>query len=89
MGILGWALLGLIAGAIAKTLHPGDDPGGILGTMLVGVLGALLGGVIASALGVGGIESFFSLGTWLIAILGAILLLAIYRAVTSGRSREA
>ena len=88
MGILGWIFLGLIAGAIAKALHPGDDPGGVFGTMLVGVLGALLGGAIASALGIGGIDSFFSLGTWLIAIMGSLLLLLVYHAVTGGRARR-
>ncbi|MDP8968323.1 MAG: GlsB/YeaQ/YmgE family stress response membrane protein, partial [Actinomycetota bacterium] len=41
MGILGWILLGLIAGAIAKAVHKGDEPGGVLGTMVVGVLGAI------------------------------------------------
>ena len=42
------------------------------------------GGLIASAVGIGGIGSFFSLGTWLIAIGGALLLLVVYNAVTSG-----
>lgn len=83
MGILGWILLGLIAGAIAKAVHKGDEPGGILGTMVVGILGAILGGLIASAVGIGSIGSFFSIGTWLIAIGGALLLLVIYNAVVS------
>ncbi len=74
MGVLGWIILGLVAGAIAKALHKGDDPGGILGTMVVGILGAILGGLIASAVGIGAIDSFFSIGTWLIAIGGALLL---------------
>lgn len=91
MGIIGWILLGLIAGAIAKAVHKGDEPGGILGTMFVGVLGAILGGLIASALGIGAITSFFSIGTWLIAIGGALLLLVIYNMVvsTEGRGRSA
>jgi uncharacterized membrane protein YeaQ/YmgE (transglycosylase-associated protein family) len=91
MGIIGWIVLGLVAGAIAKALHPGDDPGGIFGTLIVGVLGALLGGLIASALNVGELSSFFSIGTWLIAIGGALLLLIIYRAVLGRgtRTREA
>lgn len=84
MGIIGWIVLGLVAGAIAKALHSGNEPGGILGTMVVGILGAVVGGFIASALGIGSISSFFSLGTWLIAIGGALLLLVIYNAVTSG-----
>ena len=88
MGIIGWIILGLIAGAIAKTLHKGDEPGGILGTMVVGILGAILGGLIASAVGVGTISSFFSIGTWLIAIGGALLLLFVFNAVTSGGDRR-
>jgi uncharacterized membrane protein YeaQ/YmgE (transglycosylase-associated protein family) len=84
MGILGWMILGLVAGAIAKALHRGREPGGLLGTLTVGVLGAIVGGFIASAVGIGGISSFFSVGTWLIAIGGALLLLAIYSALTTG-----
>jgi uncharacterized membrane protein YeaQ/YmgE (transglycosylase-associated protein family) len=85
MGILGWLILGLIAGAIAKALHKGEEPGGILGTMAVGILGAMLGGFIASAVGLGGIGSFFSIGTWILAIGGAFLLLTIYNAVLGDR----
>ena len=88
MGIIGWVFLGLIAGAIAKALHPGDDPGGLLGTVVVGILGAILGGAIASAVGFGGIDSFFSIGTWLVAIMGSLLLLLIYPAVAGGRTRR-
>ena len=84
MGILGWIIMGLIAGAIAKAVQRGNEPGGILGTLAVGVLGALAGGFIASAVGIGGISSFFSLGTWLIAIGGALLLLLVYNALTGG-----
>jgi uncharacterized membrane protein YeaQ/YmgE (transglycosylase-associated protein family) len=88
MGILSWLALGLVAGAIAKVIHPGDEPAGVLGTLIVGVAGALVGGVIASALGIGAVSSFFSLGTWLIAILGALLLLAIYTATTERWARS-
>ena len=86
MGILGWILLGLIAGAIAKAIMPGDDPGGIIVTILLGIVGAVVGGFIASALNLGDVDSFFDLGTWLIAIGGALLLLVVYRAV-AGRPR--
>lgn len=85
MGVIGWIVLGLIAGAIAKALHRGSEPGGLLGTLAVGVLGAIVGGMIASAVGIGGIGSFFSLGTWLIAIGGALLLLVLYNALTTRR----
>ena len=83
MGIIGFILLGLIAGAIAKALHSGPEPGGFLGTLAVGVAGAVVGGLIASAIGIGGLSSFFSLGTWLIAIGGAFVLLLVYEAVTT------
>jgi uncharacterized membrane protein YeaQ/YmgE (transglycosylase-associated protein family) len=88
MGIVGWVILGLVAGAIAKAIHHGDEPAGILGALAVGVLGAILGGLIASAVGVGGIGSFFSLGTWLIAIGGSLLLLVIYNTLTGSRRRS-
>jgi len=84
MGVLGWIILGLVAGTIAKALHKGPEPGGLLGTLVVGVAGALLGGLIASVVGIGGIGSFFSVGTWLIAIGGALLLLVIYSTLAWG-----
>jgi uncharacterized membrane protein YeaQ/YmgE (transglycosylase-associated protein family) len=87
MGIISFIILGLIAGVIAKAIHPGgNEPGGFFGTLFVGVAGALAGGLIASAAGLGGLGSFFSLGTWLIAIAGALLLVTIYSVVTSHQS---
>jgi len=85
MGIIGWILLGLIAGAIAKLILPGDDPGGIIVTMLIGIAGAVVGGLIASALDIGDLDEFFDIGTWLIAIGGSLLLLLLYRAVIGRR----
>jgi uncharacterized membrane protein YeaQ/YmgE (transglycosylase-associated protein family) len=85
MGIIGFIILGLIAGAIAKAILPGDDPGGIIVTMLIGVAGAIIGGIIASALNIGDLGDFFDIGTWLIAIAGSLLLLVIYRMVTGRR----
>src|ERR687898_2344656 len=87
MGILGWILLGILAGIIAKALLPGDDPGGFIITTIIGIVGALLGGFIARALGLGDpIDEFFDVSTWLAAIIGAIILLVIYRAVTGRRT---
>ena len=86
MGIIGWIVLGLLAGAIAKAIMPGDDPGGIFVTMLIGIVGALVGGFIASALDVGDLDEFFDIGTWLIAIGGSLLLLLLYRVVTGNRA---
>ena len=86
MGIIGWIVLGLLAGAIAKALLPGDDPGGIIVTMLIGVVGAILGGFIAGVLfDSDPVDEFFDLSTWIAAIVGAIVLLLIYRMVTGRR----
>jgi uncharacterized membrane protein YeaQ/YmgE (transglycosylase-associated protein family) len=87
MGIIAFILLGLFAGAIAKLILPGDDPGGIIVTTLIGMAGALIGGLIASALDIGDLDEFFDLGTWLIAIAGSLLLLLAYRAIVGRRSQ--
>jgi uncharacterized membrane protein YeaQ/YmgE (transglycosylase-associated protein family) len=88
MGIIGWILLGLLAGLIAKAILPGDDPGGLIVTLLLGVAGALLGGFVAQALGFGDpIDEFFDLSTWIAAIIGAIVLLLIYRMIFGRRAR--
>ncbi|GGK43028.1 membrane protein [Pilimelia terevasa] len=87
MGILGWIVLGLLAGLIAKQLLPGRDPGGILITMVIGIVGALLGGFLGSALfGVDPVDGFFDVSTWLTAIIGSILLLLGYRAIAGRRA---
>ena len=88
MGILGWIVLGLIAGAIAKAILPGRQGGGWIATLILGVVGALLGGFIGSAIFGIGLENFWSLQTWIVAIVGAIVVLLIYGLVTRGsRSR--
>ncbi len=88
MGIIGWIILGLLAGALAKAILPGDDPGGIIITTIVGVVGALVGGFVAKLLGFGDpIDEFFDWSTWLAAIIGAIALLLIYRAIVGRNTR--
>jgi uncharacterized membrane protein YeaQ/YmgE (transglycosylase-associated protein family) len=87
MGIIAFIILGLLAGAIAKALLPGDDPGGFIITAIIGVVGALLGGFLASALfDAHPLDEFFDISTWLTAIVGAIVLLIIYRLVTGRRT---
>src|SRR5215213_478766 len=92
MGILAWIVLGLLAGAIAKALMPGKDPGGIIVTMLIGIAGGLLGGFLRKVIfGVDSIDGFFDLSTWVAAIVGSVILLALYRLVTNrghGRGRR-
>ncbi|MFI9742164.1 GlsB/YeaQ/YmgE family stress response membrane protein [Streptomyces sp. NPDC052494] len=90
MGIIAWILIGLLAGAIAKALMPGRDPGGIIVTMLIGVAGGLLGGWLGKVvLGVDAIDGFFDLSTWIAAIIGSVILLALYRLITGNRHRHA
>jgi uncharacterized membrane protein YeaQ/YmgE (transglycosylase-associated protein family) len=78
MGILSWILLGLIAGALAKFIVPGRDPGGLLVTIIIGIVGAIVGGFLGSFIGLGKVESF-DFGGIIIATVGAIILLVIYR----------
>jgi len=86
MGIIAFVILGLLAGAIAKALLPGDDPGGLIVTTIIGIVGALLGGFLAAALfGAHPLNDFFDISTWLTAIVGSIILLLLYRLV-AGRS---
>lgn len=87
MGILGFLLLGLIAGAIAKALLPGRQGGGWVITLVLGVVGAVLGGWIGSLIFGGGLGDFFDLRTWLLAILGAVIVLLVYGAIAGRRSR--
>jgi uncharacterized membrane protein YeaQ/YmgE (transglycosylase-associated protein family) len=87
MGILSWAVFGLIAGAIAKLLMPGDDPGGCIITMLIGIAGALLGGFLGQALGLAATTGDWSLSSFLTAVAGALVLLFLYRQF-AGRGRR-
>ena len=88
MSFLGFLLLGLIAGAIAKLILPGKQGGGWFITLLLGVVGALLGGWLGSVIFGVGLEEFWSLQTWLLAIGGAIVVLLIYGLIV-GRGSKA
>ena len=81
MGILTWIILGLIVGALAKWIMPGNDPGGIFITILIGIAGALLGGFLSTAIGVGGGVTGINFGSVVIAVLGSLLLLFGYRRI--------
>ena len=77
MGILSWIIFGLIAGAVAKLIMPGNDPGGIIITILLGIAGAVIGGFVAVQLGYGDITGF-DFRSFVIAIVGGLVLLAEY-----------
>jgi uncharacterized membrane protein YeaQ/YmgE (transglycosylase-associated protein family) len=84
MSIVLWVLFGLIVGVIAKLLTPGREPSGFVVTTLLGVAGALLGGFLGRVLGM--YPSYQSTGGFFMSILGAVILLAIYHAVTRSRT---
>lgn len=86
MGVLGWIVLGLVIGALAKAIMPRQDGGGIIVTMLLGIVGALVGGFIGKLVFGTSLGTFWELRTWLLALVGALIVLGIYRMVT-GRSR--
>ncbi|MEV8527918.1 MULTISPECIES: GlsB/YeaQ/YmgE family stress response membrane protein [unclassified Streptomyces] len=88
MGIVSWIILGLLAGAIAKILLPGRDPGGLIGTTVIGVAGAFVGGWISARwLDRPIANHFYDGATWAAAIGGSLVLLIIYR-ILFGNSRS-
>lgn len=78
-GILGWLVIGLVAGALGKLIMPGKDPGGLVVTILVGIAGALLAYYLTPLFGID-----LRQRTWLAyaaATAGAVALLALYRLI--------
>lgn len=78
LSILWMCLIGLLAGAAAKFLMPGKDPGGIIVTMLLGIAGSLVAGYLGRALGL------YAEGEgagFIMSVVGAVILLALYRMV--------
>jgi uncharacterized membrane protein YeaQ/YmgE (transglycosylase-associated protein family) len=89
MSILGWIVLGLIAGVIAKSVLGGRAQHGVIVTIVIGIAGALLGGwADTKFFGIAATGGFFDLSTWLIAIIGSVVLLLIYHAITNGSRRS-
>ena len=80
--ILGWLLIGLVAGVLAKLVVPGRDPGGIVVTVLIGIAGALLAGFVAQTIGLLPASGWASYGA---AIVGSVVLLLLYRLVIARR----
>lgn len=90
MGILAWIIVGLIGGAVARLLVPGDTPmgGGLVGvvvTIVLGIVGALLGGFLAVAMGIGNGVDDFDLGTILLSIVGSVIILVVWGALAGRR----
>ena len=85
MSVIAWVLLGLVAGALAKMLMPGRDPGGILVTMLIGIAGAIVGGFIWNAFTGNDSYGDIDIGGILVAVLGSMVLLWGYRTLVANR----
>ena len=84
MSILLMIIVGLVVGAVAKLLMPGRDPGGMIITILLGIAGSIVAGFLGRSLG------WYAEGApvgFIASVIGAILLLAVYRALTGSRSR--
>lgn len=82
-GILGWLLIGLVAGALGKLIMPGRDPGGIIVTILVGIVGALIAFYLTKMLGIDVSDS--RLKAYAAATVGAVILLGLYRMIIARR----
>lgn len=79
MSVIAWLLLGLVAGAVAKMLMPGKDPGGMVVTILIGIAGAMIGGFLWNVLTGHDGYGDFDIGGIIIAIIGSMILLWGYR----------
>lgn len=76
MNILAWIVLGLLAGAIAKAIYPGYQPGGILATILLGIIGAFIGGTLFNLLQTGSlaiVSTGLSIPGLFVAVIGALI----------------
>ena len=82
--IIGWIIFGLIVGALAKFIMPGDDPGGIFITIILGIAGSFVGGFVGDLIGIGqsGVLS------WVLAVVGALGLLWGYRQISANRKKK-
>lgn len=88
MGFLAFLILGLIAGAIAKAILPGNQSGGWLATLVLGVIGAMLGGWLGSLIFGASLQDFWSLQTWALAIGGSIVVLLIWGLITRNQKAD-
>ena len=88
MGILGYIVVGLICGAIAKALLKDRAVGGWLATLILGIVGAIVGGWLGSIFFDVELGGFFEIRTWLLAILGSVVVLFIYTSITGKRTRR-
>ncbi len=87
MNIIGWLIIGALAGWIASMIAGTDAQQGWLMNIVVGILGAFIGGFLFGLVTGSDFMAGFNLGTLLVAIMGAVVLLFLYRAVTGRTAR--
>lgn len=85
MAIIGFLIAGLVIGALARLVKPGDQNLSVIATLALGVVGSLIGGVVASLFGTGDIMELNVLG-FIVAVIAAVLLIGIAESM-SGRGR--
>lgn len=81
MGLLAWIVLGALAGWIASIIMKTDAEQGAFANIIVGIVGAVIGGFVMQMFGASGVDGF-SLYSLLVAVGGAVILLAVYRAMS-------
>lgn len=86
MGILGFIIVGLIAGSLAKAILPGKQGGGWISTLILGVAGAIVGGWLGGLIFNQGIGSFWSIYTWLLALGGSVIVLFVWGLIKGRKS---
>ena len=85
MGIIGWIILGGLAGWIASMIAGTDRKQGLLGNIVVGIIGAFVGGFIFNLFGGAGVTGF-NIWSFIVAVVGSVILLFIWKALTGNRS---
>jgi len=85
LGIIGWIILGGLAGWVASKIVGTDHQQGIIGNIVAGIIGAFVGGFIFNLLGGSGVTGF-NIWSFLVALVGAIVVLAIWKAITGRRA---
>ena len=83
LGIISWVIFGVVVGAIAKMIMPGNQNMGWLMTIILGIVGSMVGGFVAGLLGIGQDGNMWDIGSIAISVLGALLVLFIYGKLTS------
>lgn len=88
MGIIGWIILGGLAGWVASMIAGTNERQGLLGNIVVGILGGFLGGFIVSLFGAEGITGF-NIWSFVVAVLGAVVALWLWKSLRGGGERAA